>query len=71
MLSPLAACGMEGTVKWMWMLRDTQWKTKTNQPQIDRLRTEQREDRACLRLLTNCCASKSVYGAQHTTPQAG
>ena len=33
---------MEGTVKWMWMLRDTQWKTKTNQPQIDRLRTEQR-----------------------------
>ncbi len=62
---------MEGTVKWMWMLRDTQWKTKTNQPQIDRLRTEQRDDRACLRLLTNCCASKSVYGAQHTTPQAG
>ena len=56
---------MEGTVKWMWMLSDTQWK---NQLLIDRLRTEQREDRGgCLQT----ARSKSVYGAQHTTPQAG
>ena len=50
---------MEGTVKWMWMLSDTQWK---NQLLIDRLRTEQREDRGgCLQT----ARSKSVYGAHH------
>ena len=45
------------------MLRDTQWKAKTNQLQIDRLRTEQREDRANVGLLTNCAQQERVRSA--------